>query len=545
MESLNRREFLGLAALALVSAQCNKEEDMQFAQHGIIASISDPGYLVYLVRGDSISAGAGLTAGPTTSAGVVYEWDQVNSVLIDRATTEFSNTVSGSPWKQFAIDMHAATGKKIVIIACGLSGAEVFPNGTGTNTHWAPHYDTAGAAVPGGTGSPLYTNAVTQSAACAAYLGKSALDGIIDIVGINDARGTATIANIRLGFTDLYDQTSIDFPGVPVYAASIGRSELDTMDQKKAEIKNYQRQLADARSYYHLAVNLLPFAAEAWDLMKVDNLHPSQAGNNLIGTLYSRYINYTESNKEVKQVWNSFKDELSTAHKAAYKTWVETLQSGGDWSTLEFFAPAIAATRENCMVDVRYLGFAIDVDFTLTANTSINCDGITKHRRQTTLPVYSWIGASQNNCIVGTKLKTNNTGGGVSGYLFGVIQPTPNRQITVAQLNTNQLSYSINDNTGTIYSGHTSLQNNTLYSVYRNGTTKGLYVNGSSVNSAVVASTGSLGESVYEGGRNSSGSLNLPLNVDIEYSFQAAFTGFSISDFHTATETLLTALRIP
>jgi lysophospholipase L1-like esterase len=528
-----------IVCIIILVFSCNNEEMI------INPFVYTQQYLVFLVRGDSISAGAGETAGPTTSTGIVYEWDQTNSVLIDRATTEFSNTVSGSPWKKFAIDMNAATGKRIVIIACGLSGAEVFPNGTGTNTHWAPHYDNSGAAVPGGTGSTLYTNSVTQVAACLTYLDKDSLDGILDIVGVNDARGAATLANISLGLTDFYDQTNIDFPGVPVYAASIGRDESNTLNDRKATIKRYQRALADARSYYNLTVNLLTFAPEAWALYQGDNLHPSQAGNNLIGEMYARYINYTETNKEVKQVWNSFRDTLSTAHKAAYKTWVETLQAGGDWSLLESFMPAIGSTRANVLCDVRHLGFAADVSFSFTANTFIRCTSTSAYRRLNVLPAYSWITAGQNDFIVGTKCKTNYTSAGTAAYLFGVLAPSSNRQIVLAQSVTNELAIIAGDNTNLLYSGHTSFQSNTLYSVYRNGTTKGLYVNGSSVSSAVQATISTMPLAIFEGVRNNNGTAQTPLDVEIEYSFQSAYTGFSISDFNTATETLLTALRIP
>lgn len=503
------------------------------------------GYLVYLIRGDSIAAGQGEVAGPTTTPGIIYEWDDSGGVLVDRYNTEFSTVgVAGSPWKKMGIDLNATTGKKIVFICCGLSGAEVFPNG-GTDTHWAPNYDNAGSSVPGGTGSVLYTSSVSKTANCLAYLGKSSLDGICDIVGINDVRGSASLANIALGFTSLYDNTNTDFPGVPIYACSVGREETATVIAKGCSVKKNQRQLADARSYYNIVCNLLSLCEVGWQMYKVDNLHPTQAGNNQIGSMYARYIGYSESNKEVKQVWNSFKSALTTAHKAAWKTWVEALQSAGIWDELEAFFPAVGDARADVVVDVRALGFAADAGFTFTANDAIRLESTTKYRRMNTIPASSWIGASQNDFIVGSKVKTNHTAAGTNGYLFGLIETSATRQTVLAQLNTNVISYIANDNTSSTYATQTAFQSNSIYSVYRNGTTKGMYIDDTSVASVTQASTGQASNIIYEGARNNSNTPGTALDVEIEYSFQAKYTGFNMTDFKTATDALITALKTP
>jgi hypothetical protein len=365
-------------------------------------------------------------------------------------------------------------------------------------------------------------------------------------VGINDARGTATLANISLGFTDLYDQTAVDFPGVPIYASSIGSDELNTINDRKATVKKYQRQLADARSYYNLTVNLLSLCNAGWDLYRADDLHPTQTGCNLIGEKYSQYINYSESNKEVKQVWNAFKDTLSTAHKAAWKTWVEQLQTDGNWTLLEAFFPAIGTTTENVMVDVRNLGYAANNGYAFTANSFIRCSSTTAFRRANVFPASSWVGAGQNDFISGTKLKTNYTAAGTAAYLFGVRMTSPaTAQIVAAQLATNELIYIAGDNTNATYTGVTKFQDNTLYSVYRNGTTKGLYANTTSVASTVQSTTGFLNIAIWEGVRDNAGVAGTPIDAEIEYSFQSKYTGFDMAEFNTATETLLIALRTP
>lgn len=523
--------------------QCKK--NMQFAQHGIIATIAGGDFMVFLIRGDSISAGAGETAGPNANPGTVYEWDQTNNVLIDRHSTEFSTASSGSPWKKMGIDLYNATGKRIVFITCGLAGAEVFPNG-GTNTHWAPHYDNAGAFVSGGTGSTLYTNSVTEAAQCLAFLGKTSLDGILDIVGINDARGSATLANISTGFTDFYDQTNTDFPGVPIYAVSVGRDENNTISDRNATIKKYQRVLSDNRSYYHLALNLHPFMSQAWGYYQGDNLHPTQAGNNVIGTMMARYIGWTESNKQVKQVWNSF-ETLSESHKSAWKTWVEAQQSSGNLAKLEYFAPAVGTNRNDVLVDVRMLGNPLDATFTFNANASIRVFGTSNHRRMAILPANSWISATSTDFIIGTKILVNSTAAGTNAYLFGVNHNPGSgiRQLLIAQTSGNVLQWYAGDNTSSTDATYTKLQDNTLYSVYRSGTTKGLIGNSTTIGTATVTVVGLPTEIIYEGVRNSSGVAGTPIDATIEYSYMAQYSGFNLSDFVSTTATLITALKTP
>lgn len=501
---------------------------------------SQPGYLVFLVRGDSISAGFGATPGPTTTAGRVFEWDKINGGLIDRATTDFSTAASGSPWKQMAINLADATGKRIVMICCGLSGAEVFPNG-GTDTHWAPNYDNAGASVPGGTGSVLYNNSLTHVSACLTFLNKLALDGICDIVGINDARGTATLTNIDAGLTSLYNKTNTDFPGVPIYATSIGRDETNSINAKKLAIKKYQRLLADNRSYYHLTANLLSFAGEAWQLTS-DLLHPSQPGNNVLGNLYSRYILSTELNKEVRQVLNCYKDQFSTAHAEAIKIWVEALQAAGVWNKLDYFAPCVGTSRENVLVDLRFLGNPLDAGFTFNANNSIRVFGTSNHRRMGNLPA-SWMNATQNDFIVGAKVLVNNTAVGTNGYLFGVNETTPG-QLVLAQLTSNDITYYANDKTGSVNATHTKFQDNTLYSVFRNGTTKGFSANDTTLASVTQASTGNPGINIFEGVRNNNATPGTPLDATLEYTYVAAYTGFDLAAFRSATNAMIAALKV-
>lgn len=506
-------------------------------------------YLVFWTRGDSIAAGTSSSVGPTTTTGKIYEWVGSTATLVDRATTEFSSVtsgVAGSIWKQFAIDVNLATGKKVVIIAQGLSGAEVFPNGTGTNTHWAPHYDTSGASVPAGTGSTLYNTGKGYVAACLAALGKARLDGVLDVVGINDTRGPATMANVYLGFDSLYDKTNEDFPGVPCYVAGIGRDETNTIDQRKQQLKSKQRQMAEARSYYHIVANLI--SLYAWDSSTyygADNLHLTQAGNNLVGSFFARYFLGTDTNKEVKQLLNAFKTPRTTAHAAAWRTWVTNLQSAGIYQYIDAFIPAVGSAKEDVLIDVRYIGFGLDSGFTFTANSHIACGG-SNYRRFMIIPEYGGVASNGTNFAFGTKIKQNNTAAGTVGYLSGMGQASPTRNTITAQSVSSTIVYGAADGTTTTYTGQTRFNNNKLYTVVRDGTTKALYIDGVSVHSASVAVAASpMTISPYEGCRNNAGAANGPLDCELEYSYYAGFTGNNLLTLYNECETLLTALRIP
>lgn len=498
--------------------------------------------------GDSIAAGTSTAPGPTCAAGLVYEY--VGGVLVDRATTEFSSITSvgaGTIWKQFAIDVNASTGKKVVIIAKGLSGAEVFPNG-GTDTHWAPNYDNAGSFVSAGTGSVLYNNAKTDVTNCLAYLGKSSLDGVLQVVGVNDARGGATVANIQLGFESLMDKINSDFPGVPIFAASIGRDETSIMGGKKQSVKRIQWILANARSYYHLAANLINlYEWDAATYYNADNLHLTQTGNNLAGTIFARYFLSTESDKDVRQVLNAFKTARTTAHAAAWKAFVQNLKSAGTWTALESFIPAVGAAVEDVLVDIKYLGVGHNYGFTFSANSHIAISSGTAQRGYFVYPSIGWVNAGQTDFLKGVRVKVNNTAAGTLGYLFGVTVSAPSsRSIFVAQNASSQIVYACSDGTGSTYTGVTKFQNDELVTIGRNGTTKLLYRGGTQVSTAAVAASGGLIDQVsYDGCRSLDGTPNGFLNSQIEASYEAAYTGFNVSTFNTELNTLLTALRIP
>lgn len=539
-----RKIFLYVAFL--ISFSC--EGQPSYYQPSILFMKTEPA--VFLVMGDSKAAGSGITIGPTTGTAAVYEWDQTTDGLIDRATTDFSNANIGSPWKQFAIDYNLLTGRKVVIIATALAGSELYPNSTGTDTHWDPMVDNAGAAVPGGTGAPLYTNAKNEADSCLLFLKKATLDGIIINLGVNDARGSASLGLIRTGFTEFHDRLNLHFPGVPIYYVSTGRPETATINDRLASVKSTIRREADARSYLHIFCNELSFDASAWGLYQGDNLHPTQAGNNQQGTMLARYIKYGlagETNKEVKQVWASFKTEPTTVHKAAWKTWVEGLQSGGDWTLLESFQPYVGNVAEDVMVDVRLLAAPQKVGYTFNANANISVSGTSAYLARRYIHSNAFVTSGTNDFLAGVKLLTNSTAAGTDAYLLGVLQTTPSRQIVLLQTTSggNRISWFANDNTAHFYNTDTSFSDNTLHSTGRTGTTKHYYKDATSVASATQASSGVPSVGLFVGARNSGGTPQVPITATVEYSYVAAHDGFDLSNFITLTNTLITALQTP
>lgn len=501
-------------------------------------------YLVFLVRGNSIAAGAGNGSDPVSSQNIIFEY--TGGVLVDRYNTAFSSSDAGGgnpgSWmKQLGIDLNTATGKKIVFIAAGLSGAELYPNG-GTDTHWDPFVDNAGAAVPGGTGSVLYTNSVSNAAACLTLLDKTSLDGVIDCdMFINDIRGAASLSDIATAITAFYNQTHTDFANVPIYVAQPGQVETASVNQRISTVRKNLRQRADSDSLFHLCINLGSFTPQSWLLYRVDNLHLSQAGNNQCGSMLARYILSGESNKEVRQVFNCFYQDLDAGDKAVVKTFIEGCQSDGNWVPLESLQIYRGAVRNNVLCDWRYLGSPADSAFDFAANDAITTN-TGKYIRGGYLPAYSWIGASQNDFIVGAKTGVVTTAAGTLGFLFGVSETAPG-SIYAGQTVGSTLAYIANDKTGDTYAGRTKFQDETHYAAARSASNTIRFFEGSTqVDTATITSTGIPTIQIYGGSRNQNGAENGSINSEIYCFWAAKYSTFNLSAFLSRLDTLLTGL---
>jgi len=539
---MKRRAFLGLLGLAGctdINEDCmNVGKKLWWMGSSSNGGPIDPetttpdGKQAFLAIGDSNIAGSGFDSiGPTTAADTLYHW---NGTDIDEiTTTDISNTnpAYGTIFKKFATDYKAATTRKPVIINEGLGGSYFF------NSNAAISWDPTG---------DLYPAAVTEANDCLSFLGLTELKGIILVCGTNDARAGFTIGTILSAMQDLITSLQIDFPGVPIYISQLGAIDAGVVmfDTKLNSIRIKLRELVRDTTSCYFFTSFASFwrSGVANDYYNADQLHLYQAGYNIVGSQLSRCINLTATySKEATGVIASLIDDISTTRKNLIAAFVDSQVTAGNYylfNTLQLFK---TTTINNIYVDWAMVGVSLDTPAlagTFNANSDFQFNGSSDAFGM------GWHNsdgiATQNDIIFGAKVKTNNTATGTLSTLIGK-QLSSGQPISIIRQNASgNISFFVHDQTQTFATGsNTVLNNDTLYSAYRSGTTKGLYINKTLNTSATVASTGDIPTLYYLGCFFFNGAGAQWFNGNVEYAFTAKFTGFNIDSFYDNSETLI------
>lgn len=240
-------------------------------------SLNDEQYFVIL--GDSIAEGASEAVGPTPTSGTVFEWDGASNVEITSSDVSTANL--GSPWPQFGVTFNGLTEKKIVLQCDGASGSEFYP-----------HLDTNNWSTSG----TLYAPMVTKAKAGMANIGVTAPRAVIVVLGINDARGTETIANIETAAMSLITRLTADFPSSDIFLVEPGNSGSPTPSQRILDVRQIVNDLATDNTNTYMGfdeVKNFYNADPGLDRYMPDILHPNQKGNNEIGSTLASFINNT------------------------------------------------------------------------------------------------------------------------------------------------------------------------------------------------------------------------------------------------------------
>lgn len=234
---------------------------------------------VFWVVGDSIGNGTNArTNEPTPDPlGSLKEWDGSSaSVVLDTATAN-----DGSQYPQFALTYKQATGKGVILCEDALGGAEFYYSNN------ASHWNTDGS---------LYAPAKAKAQAMLAHYNIK-LKGVILILGINDARGTATMTNIQSGMNSLINRLNADFNTPAIYIVQIGREESGFTTR----VRDVQKLIDNTDTGYTYGLGLVQRYANVYladnleryvglGLYSGDNLHLSQLGNNELGQTLAEYI---------------------------------------------------------------------------------------------------------------------------------------------------------------------------------------------------------------------------------------------------------------
>lgn len=481
----------------------------------------------FLIIGDS-NAGhtsASTTVGPTTPSGTTYKWN--GSGLTELTTLDLNpaGASNGTMWKQFALNRNATTGKKIVFIQCASGGSEYYPNGDTNNWY--------------SSGGVNYDAAVADANACLSYLGLTKLKGIFVILGINDARGAQSLANIQTAINSLFTRLTANFPNTPIYVASNGTDDVtQIINARKFTVNRYVKEAIAATTLAERSLNL--YSYYPWGYYGGDNLHLSQTGYNVAGGQQDVSVRSTETNKEVRQVLNGFNTELSAAHKAAWKIFIEGCQTDGNWSLLDSFQVYCGSVERNILIDHVGLFAPIPSTHTYVVNDRITTVSPGSFFKTNFVPSVTANNALVDDFVCGVKMAENNVAAGTAGYAFGAIGGTG---VRLFQNASSQLAYTCNDGTANAVTARTRLAPNSWHTIARSGIDKYYYENAVEVHTTSAVAVGAAcTTNIYVGGLNNAGVAQNIISGGFQAFYYAKKTGFNMSAFHTRVDTLLTAL---
>lgn len=498
----------------LFSASC----ESQF----LINNYNHSGTDVFVIVGDSKSLGGGEVAGPTPISGTVYEWNRSTDEVQMVINSDVIGAVDGSPWPQFAINYNATTGRKVILIPCGSSGAEFSPNGD--NNNWS-------------SSGTLYSAMIDDVNACLSATGIAKVSGVLVVLGINDQRASTTLSTVHSDMESFVTRLNSDLDTPEIYFSMPGRSESATnLNARMISIRSKLRDIAEDNANCHIALTEISFAA--WGLYSADNLHFGQTGNNKIGELFNRYISINKNySKPARTVISSFYSEISSTRKGLIETFINSQISSGNWDQIDSFQWSMAADINDVYTDWRLITCRTNSGAVLSANNELQTDGTTsQYSRIQFSPTLSFINASSSDFAV--TIRTGSVGsqsslpalfGGTTGsssiYLFNNTGPF--------------LVYRGLSTTNVNATSHTSIQANTMYSVGRNAGDQILLINGSLDKTSTNASGTITNHDIFIGAHNNNGTASAPWNGGTKFSSVHKHTTFNYSSFYSAVETLI------
>lgn len=243
---------------------------------------------VIVVIGDSIANGTNERDGKKgpDPKGALLEWDGKSLYTVTDSDTRTANVGSWHP--SHAIVYKKKTGRNTILVEGAIGGAE-----------WYPHNDDVNWYETGSLYNPLLEKV---KSALHTFEAKRVRTVYI-ILGVNDARGTQTIENIKRGMRSLIDRLNQDLEVPEIRIVNIGRAEngitARVQDVRKLiDNKNPEYVYSDGRQHgvglvqTYINLKLVDDLAryEGLGLYHTDNLHLTQAGNNYLGEFLAQQL---------------------------------------------------------------------------------------------------------------------------------------------------------------------------------------------------------------------------------------------------------------
>lgn len=221
----------------------------------------------FVILGDSIAKGTSNGVG-NTNDNVLFEYDGINFLEIEN---DILGANTGSWIPSFANTLSGLTGSKIYVSTNGSPGSE-----------FAPHLDDNNWSSTGTQYSTMKSEALNIQTI-------KPIDGFIIILGINDARGSTSVAQITIDAFDLIDRLNDDFNNPNIYIVQIGRTE-SGVTSKVLQVRDIITNGVDGLVETYSNVSLCASLATFDNAYFYDNLHLSQSGNDILGEQIANFI---------------------------------------------------------------------------------------------------------------------------------------------------------------------------------------------------------------------------------------------------------------
>lgn len=459
---------------------------------------TNDGYQVIGTFGDSNTNGEGLTI-PTVASGTLYLWNgSGNTEITTQSVNQVDNTKGGYQ-QQFATDYKALTGFKTILVQRGVGSTS-----TGS-------WDGSGVG-------DSYPDAKTALDACVAFNGLTKPKYIIWTLGAADIGGGIT--NTRNSMIAIMQHLNTDYPGVPIIWTNVGRVS-STVSQSIYDIRSLFIEFAESYSNLHLCVNGAAFIGAA--MYNADNIHWTQAGYNMAGSMIVRYIsNKRYRNKWASAVMSSQFDVLSDARKEIVNYVITRLYNRGDYFKLESLHMFKTSTQNNIYVDWSFKGYTSGAPSSFSANTYTAGNGSSTNLTWSFISLYTRQ-ASQTNFRTAIYLRDRLTADGTQAALYGIYDGTTQQDIRQTGSAVTYKSNDVTASTGT----ETSLTDAHWYGVGRSGGTKYIFKDKNIDASASVAAIGlATGGAPRLFAFNNNGSIANHISAQIEVVVAAPYTGF-------------------
>ncbi|MBN9295374.1 MAG: hypothetical protein J0I41_00115 [Filimonas sp.] len=501
--------------------------------------VSPDNKIVIVGIGHSNMSGTAESGGDLPVANVVFEYDHYTTpgtnTIIEMTTSPYGdikNSYKGSIFPAWATNLYNATSHKVVAVPWGKSGSAFVQTGNDwTNTGWYPQMK-------------------SDVNDCLSQVGVTRPHSILLMLGNNDmGNNDFTLSQKQSAITSLFDRLEADFPHTPIYVCQEVQHQYNVVPPEDTELargqmKGYLLNEIANRPNVYLAGNMMSFiewgkgTGGTQEGFSDLSTHLNKDSFTALAKIVANMSLSTETDKEVRQVWHLFKDNLTETIKEAIKTFVQACKTKGNWELLDMLQIYKNNTKNNAFMDYITLCSPENFGATHTTNQFVATAGNSSSYLKTHyIPASQYRKSSKDDFLFGFKVGNVTTTG--NAFMAGSIGTSAS--IGLKKDSGNVIFYA-NDNSDTIVTGETGIASNTLYVIGRNGSDKTIYKDGTLVQTSNVASTALATNNIVMGGGWDGSTLNNPIAAEYVFSFYAKNTGFDLSGFITDITTLLTSI---